>query len=45
MEYLTDGRNDSMSSYMEMLGYTAADKRQTIWPEEILRVLNHLDKE
>jgi hypothetical protein len=30
---------------METLGFIAADKVQTIWPDDVLRVLNNMPKD
>lgn len=44
VEYQFDGRNDYCGSFMENLGYTAADKKQSIWPEDVLRVFSHISE-
>jgi hypothetical protein len=45
VEYSQDHKNDSCGSFMESLGFISADKVQTIWPEEVLRVLNNMPKD
>lgn len=44
VEFMTEGKGDSCNSFMENLGYTAADKRQTVWPEDVLRVFNRISE-
>jgi DNA-directed RNA polymerase II subunit RPB1 len=45
VEYQIDGKNDQCTSFMESLGFQSADKKQTVWPEDVLRVLSNISDE